>query len=108
MDSGGGTIMKLLVLIERLAWDSFRARTGEPLALTAEGTSSDDALRKLLELVSAKLCAGAQLTEITIPVTEARSWPPPPIFDPDDPLVEQWIETMKENRRKNDEDPDYL
>jgi hypothetical protein len=29
-------------------------------------------------------------------------------LDPNDPLVQEWIEIMKENRRKADEDPDYL
>jgi hypothetical protein len=100
--------MKLLVLTEQLAKDSFRARTGEPLVVTAEGRTRDEALLRLYDLVKTKLSSGAQLTEYTIPVTEARSWPPPRIFDPDDPIIQEWIEIMKENRRKADEDPDYL
>jgi hypothetical protein len=100
--------MKILVLVERLAIDSYRARSGEPLVLTADGASRDEALRKLRQLVNDKLCSGAELTEFTLPVIEARSWPPPPIYDPDDPMVDEMIEIMKENRRKADEDPDYL
>ena len=29
------------------------------------------------------------------------------IYDLNDPVVQDWIETMAENRRKADEDPDY-
>jgi hypothetical protein len=100
--------MKLLVLVERVTRDIFRARSGEPLVLTAEGTTRDEALTKLHQLVRDKLCSGAQLTELTIPVIEARSWPPQAILDPDDPLVEEWMEIMKENRKAMDEDPDVL
>jgi hypothetical protein len=30
------------------------------------------------------------------------------ILDHDDPLVKEWIEIMRENRKEADEDPDYL
>jgi hypothetical protein len=100
--------MQLLVLIERVSTESFRARTGEPLALDAEGATRDEALHKLHQLVKEKLHTGAQLTEFTIPVAQTRSWPPRPIYDPNDPVVQKWHEIMEENRRKADEDPDYL
>jgi hypothetical protein len=100
--------MQLLVLVERVSRESYRARTGEPLVLAAEGTSRDEALYKLHQLVRDKLCSGAELTEFTIPVTEARSWPPSPIYDPNEPVVKQWKDIMEENRRKADEDPDFL
>ena len=100
--------MRMLVLVERVSSENYRARSGEPLVLTAEGATRDEALRTLHDLVRVKLCSGAELTEFTIPVTEARSRLPGPIYGSDDPDVLAWIEAMKENRRKADEDPDYL
>jgi hypothetical protein len=98
--------MKILILIERLSRDQYRARSGEPLSMTAEGTSSQDAVWKLQQLIREKLRSGSELTEFTIPVTEARSWPPAPIYDKDDPMIQEWIEIMKENRQKAEEEPD--
>ena len=100
--------MKILVLIERVSRDSYRARCGEPLVITAEGATRDEALRKLRQLVNDKLCSGAELTEFTLPVIEARSWPPASLHHPDDPTVLELIEIMEENRRKDDDDPDYF
>jgi hypothetical protein len=100
--------MQLLVLVERVARGSYRARTGEPLALAAEGTSRDEALLKLHQLVREKIRSGADLTEFNIPSTGGCSWPPPSIYDPNDPVIQKWKEIMEENRRKADEDPDYV
>jgi len=98
--------MKILILVERVSRDNYRARSGEPLALTAEATTSHQAVWNLQQLIKEKLLSGSELTEFTIPATEAHSWPPAPIYDKDDPEVQEWIEIMKENRKKMDEEPD--
>jgi hypothetical protein len=100
--------MRILILVERLSRDHYRARSGEPLSLTAEGPSSLEAEQKLKRLIQEKLRNGSELTELTIPTaTEARSWPPAPIYDENDPMVQEWLEIMKENRKKEDEGPDF-
>jgi hypothetical protein len=98
--------MQIPVLIERLSRDSYRARSGGALVLTAEGTTRDEALNKLRDLFKQTLRNGAELTEFTIQAIPPRSWPPPRIHDPDDPVVQEWIQIMEENRRKVEEEPD--
>jgi hypothetical protein len=98
--------MKIPVLIERIAANGYRARSGEPFVLTAEGATRDDALNNLRRLMDAKLHNGAELAEVSVGEQE-NPWLSPVGFLPaNDPLVDEWIETMKENRRKLDEEPD--
>src|SRR5437868_4436360 len=99
--------MQIAVLLEKVAGKGYRARGGEPFALTAEGATREQALAKLRELIADKLRAGAEVVALEIPAvhpalrTAGR-------LDPNDPMVQEWLEIMAENRRKADEDPDYL
>jgi hypothetical protein len=45
-------------LIEPIAGNDFRARIGEPLALTAEGATRKDVVKKLRELIADRLTRG--------------------------------------------------
>jgi predicted RNase H-like HicB family nuclease len=100
--------MNIPVLIEKVKENAYRARSGEPLVLTAEGSTRDDALGNLRQLIEAKLTNGTELTELAFP-NQNNPWLSKVGFlDPNDPDVQEWIEIMKENRKKDDEDPDYL
>ena len=50
--------MQIPVLIEPVAPNGFRARSGEPLGLTAEGATREEALQKLRELVTRRIADG--------------------------------------------------
>ena len=95
--------MEIPIFIEPIASKGFRARTGEPLGLCAEGVSKEEALGNLQILLSKRLQNGAELTTLSI-------GPPPhpfqnfkAIFKPDDPMVQEWLQIIEENRRKDDE-----
>jgi hypothetical protein len=97
--------MEIPVLIEPVAGNGFRAK----VELAAEGATRDEALERLRELLR-QPANGAKLS-----LVESVAEPAPPpwaefagMYDPDDPLVKEWIEIMAENRRKADVDPDYL
>ncbi|HEX4590451.1 MAG TPA: hypothetical protein VH120_11010 [Gemmataceae bacterium] len=97
--------MEIPVSIEPVAGNGYRAK----LQLTAEGATRDEALQRLRELLR-QPPDGAELS-----VVENADKPPPHpwakfagMYDPEDPLVKEWIEIMAENRRKADEDPNYL
>jgi predicted RNase H-like HicB family nuclease len=99
--------MQIPVLVEAVAGNGYKAKGGEPFALTAEGETREEALGKLRELIEKKLNAGAQIVHLEVP-DGANPWLRiAGTLNPDDPLVKEWKLIMEENRRKADEDPDY-
>src|SRR5262249_53314673 len=101
----GEPTMQMPVLLEPLSGNRYRARVGEPFALTAEGATRDETLRHLRELIDLKMHSGAELTSLEIP--GENPWLRMcGIYDPDDPMVQEWLEIIAENRRKMDEEPD--
>jgi hypothetical protein len=99
--------MQIPVLIERIGGNGYRAKGGEPFALSVEAPTREEALGKLREAIESSLRAGAEVVTLEVP-TPANPWlRGAGMFDPDDPLVKEWIEIMEENRRKDEADPDY-
>jgi hypothetical protein len=95
--------MQVPVLIEPISGNGFRARTGEPLALTAEGATAEEALQKLRDLVNSRLAAGARLVTLQVP-EEDNPWLKMAGMYKDDPLFDEWQQAIAENRRKADQD----
>jgi len=99
----GGTAMDIPVLIEKLENSQFRARSGEPLPLTAEGATREQALERLRHLLESRLSAGAELTSLELgakhPLAEFAG-----MLDPKDPMTQEWLDIMPENRRREDEE----
>jgi hypothetical protein len=100
--------MQIPVLIEPVAGNGYRARAAEPFALSAQGATRGDALQKLRELIGDKLRSGAEIVPLELPGADNPWLNPIGRLNPEDPLVKEWIQIMEENRRKADEDPDYL
>ena len=96
--------MDIPVWLERVDGNGYRARALEPLGLTAEAATRDEALKKLRELIAERLAGGAELVRLEVPGSEH----PLARFAgtlKDDPLVDAWEEAMAEYRRQIDEDP---
>jgi hypothetical protein len=97
--------MQIPVLIEPAGENGFRASTQWPFAVTAEGPTRDDALRRLNEQIEARMVPGAEIVWMDASTVEH----PLAKFAgrlKDDPLFDEWIEAMAEYRRSVDEDPD--
>ncbi len=99
--------MRIPVVIEPIAGNGYRARSGEPLRLSAEGATGDEALRRLQDLMGRELHNGTQLVELDVPAAEQ----PHPLAKfigmfKDDPLIEDWKKSMAEYRRKIDKTPE--
>lgn len=97
--------MQIPILIEPIAGNGYRARGGEPLALTAEGGTQEEALANLKEKLQARLSRGAVVVPFELPSQ------PHPLAEfvgmfKDDPLIEEWKKSMKAYRRKRDKDAD--
>lgn len=98
--------MQIPVLIEPVANNGYRACGFEPLTLSAQGPTREAALAKLKEQVQARLTGGAEIVQLEISASRHPLAEFAGIFSPDDPLVQEWIEIMAENRRTMDADPD--
>ena len=78
-----------------------------PKAKTSVAKEAKAEAHQLLERFHLADRAGAEVVALEIPAvhpalrTAGR-------LDPNDPMVQEWLEIMAENRRKADEDPDYL
>ncbi|MCI0463370.1 MAG: hypothetical protein L0Z62_41060 [Gemmataceae bacterium] len=94
--------MNIPILIEPLAEGRFRAQTGPPWGLSADGATASEAKQHLAELIQARLAGGAQLAVRTIPNSVAGVTGPP--FPADDLYKTDWVyrelqEAIAENRR---------
>lgn len=99
--------MEIPVLIEQVAGNGYRAKTGGPLELTAEGATREQALDRLRAMLR-QPPAGSELSVVDLPGTpHPNPWVEfAGMYDSNDPLVQEWIETMAENRRQADAGPD--
>src|SRR4051812_49256970 len=102
----GGRTMQIPVLVEKLKGNGYRARGTEPFALSARGATREEALAKLRPKIEGRLKNGTELVGL-----EVASQPHPlakfaGMYSRDNPLIQEWIQIMAENRRKMDEDPD--
>jgi hypothetical protein len=97
--------VQIPILIEPVAGNGYRARGGEPFAVTAEGATRDEALAKLKELWQSRLSNGAELIQMDI-TAPRHPWMVLDGIYKDDPLFEEWKQAIADYRRKIDEDPD--
>ena len=97
--------MEIPVLIEPVANNCYRARSGEPLTLTAEGRTAEEALKALGALLRDRLTAGARLASLQVP-DSANPWRDLAGIFKDDPYFDRWQQAIAEYRQKVEEDPD--
>jgi hypothetical protein len=101
--------MDIPILIEMVPGGGFRASSGPPLALSAEGDTQPEAVRKLEALLRAKLDAGAWLDVVSLPsAVENPILRSAGIFSDKDPMVQEWLAIMAENRRAMDAEEEDL
>jgi hypothetical protein len=91
--------MTITVLVERSA-AGFRASTGSPVPLAADGPSEDAAVAALRELLTDRLRAGGQLRSITLG-HPAPLLPPGPALA-DNPLFDDWLRAVEDYRTRRD------
>jgi predicted RNase H-like HicB family nuclease len=97
--------MELPVLLEPLPDGGFRARSGDPLVLTAQGDSPDSALRNLRNLIETRVAGGTRLTTIEVPSLEAGSHPGAGMYR-DEPLFDDWRAAIDTYRQAIEDDPE--
>jgi predicted RNase H-like HicB family nuclease len=96
--------MVIPVLIEPIEGGGFRAMAGSPLMVSAEGRSQDEALSRLRDAIRLKLAAGSILVPLDVPPAEENPSVKYAGMFRDDPLFDEWVEAMAENRRRDQEE----
>jgi len=97
--------MKIPGLIEKVPGNGFRATGGEPLSLCAEGPTRDEAISRLEGLIAHRLALGAEPIDLDVQsakqhLTPVRGW------SDNDPIFDEWLQSMKDYRRQVEDDPD--
>src|SRR5205823_11386260 len=59
--SRGGLVMQIPVLVERVTGDGYRARSTEPFAVSAKGSTREEALEKLRAKIQTRLKNGTEV-----------------------------------------------
>jgi hypothetical protein len=99
--------MKIPVLLEQVKGNGYRARGTEPFAISARGSTRQEALAKLRAKIETRLKNGTEIVGLEVgpephPLAEFAG-----MFK-DDPLFDDWQKAIAEYRRQVDDDPDYL
>jgi hypothetical protein len=97
--------MQIPVLVERLKGNGFRARGKEPFAVSARGSTREEALAKLRVKIQTRLKNGTEIVGLEVgpephPLAEFAG-----MFK-DDPDFEDVLKIMADNRERVNEDPD--
>ena len=97
--------MQIPVLLERVKGDGYRARGTEPFAVSAKGSTREEALAKLCAKIQTRLKKGMELVGLEIgPQTDP--WMEFAGMFKDDPWIDEWVQSMAEYRQQVEEDPD--
>jgi hypothetical protein len=99
--------MQIPVLVEAVSGNGFCARAGEPLPLSAEAATPEEALAKLRQLLVGQLRDGKQLVALDVPARDNPWLAMAGMYDPNDPLVQEWKKAMTAYRQEKEDDPDY-
>lgn len=101
--------MQIPILIEPVAGNGYRSRGGEPYALSAEGSTREEVMSKLRQQLDARLHSGTHIVSLDIsPEPAPNPWVEFAGMFKDDPMFENWQESIAEYRREVDADPNYL
>ena len=98
--------MQIPILIEPLESGRFRAKAGEPFAVSAEGLTAEEATQRLERVVRDSLSAGSRLGVIELGNGAAPSSSEKLQLDPlpnDHWFFQTMRESIAENRRREDE-----
>ena len=97
--------MQIPILIEPIDGGRFRARSAEPFAATAEGSTAEEATQQIEQLLLDRVRNGVRIGVVNLPNGVPDSAPP---FPADDLYKESWVfrelqAAIAENRRLEDE-----
>ncbi len=93
--------MQIPVLIEPMDSSGYRVTTGQPLALTAEGATREEALGQLQQRLQHRLNGGAEIALFEVSAAVHPLTPFAGMFK-DNPLFDAWQQAIEDYRRQAD------
>ena len=99
--------MQIPVLVERVKGNGYRARGTEPFAISAKGSTREEALAKLRAKIQTRLKNGTEIVALEVG-PQPDPWMEFAGMFKDDPWIDEWKRSIKEYRQKVDDDPDAL
>jgi hypothetical protein len=93
--------MKVPVLVESIDNHGFRATTGQPLELQAEGLTREDAIQHLHAALHHRLSCGAEIVALEVDSSQPSIAPYAGMFK-DNPLFDAWQKAIAERRDAED------
>ena len=99
--------MQIPVIVEAIANDGYCAKSGEPLPASAKGTTPEEALANLRQLLDGQCRSGKQLFALEMPAKNNPWLAMAGMYDPHDPVVQEWKKAMATYRQEAENDPDY-
>jgi hypothetical protein len=100
--------MKIPILIEPIANGEFRATSGAPFSISAEGASRNEAMDRLRKEIDRRIEGGAVVTPLDVVTTEENPWLAAAGIFRDNRLFGEWQAAIEEYRRKVDEEEDHI
>jgi hypothetical protein len=95
--------VEIPVLLQPLASMRFRASTGQPLPVSAEGQTREEALQNLQKLLEEQASQGMELVYLKLSMP-GRTIPTEALW-PNDETTQAWLEGIEEYRRQADSAP---
>lgn len=96
--------MHLTILLEPADGQRYRASSGPPLGLEAEGDSREEALGNLRDQIEHKIRSGVEILTLEVD-TAGHPWKQFAGTLKDEPLFEEWVQAMAQYRVSIDDDP---
>jgi predicted RNase H-like HicB family nuclease len=96
--------MQIPVLVERVKGNGYRARGTEPFAVSAKGSTREEALAKLQAKIETRLNKGTELVGLDIG-PQPHPWMEFAGMFKDDPGIDDWVQSMAEYRQQVEDDP---
>jgi predicted RNase H-like HicB family nuclease len=97
--------MRIPVLVEPVGNNGFRAKAGEPLPISAEGATPEEAVRNLRAAMDCQLKDGKQLTSMDL-MSENPWLSLAGMHDANDPIIKEWKQEMAAYRQEIEDDLD--
>ena len=101
--------MQIAILLEPVANNGYRASSGPPLALSAEGATREEAIRNLQHQLQQRLTNGVEVITTEVPAQAVENpWAKYAGMFKIDPMFDEVVDLMKKRRQQDEADPDYL
>jgi len=90
--------MEIPVLIEPIPGAGYRATGVEPFSIVVEGAMPEDALSRFKGRLTEKLSIGVRIASVALPNSEHPWAKFAGKYDENDPVVQKWLQIMREQR----------